>query len=194
MPNDFSRAASIAACVDLPVPSPPSNVMKRPRIVLLFCESLRLAARRRASDASTYSRLAAERNRPITSSAAASKARCEVEPTVDAFGRLQRHLQDLGVAAPDLQLADRLALPHRRPHRPDIDHLGGNPLAAAARHHQLDRPLGDDRDLALRAAVDLGLGDGLAFGEQQPGVEALEPPFQQLPALVRAVFLRSSGR
>ena len=32
MPNALSRAASIAACVDLPVPSPPSKVMKRPRI------------------------------------------------------------------------------------------------------------------------------------------------------------------
>src|SRR5260221_2986131 len=32
IPNDLIRDASNAACVDLPVPSPPSKVMKRPRI------------------------------------------------------------------------------------------------------------------------------------------------------------------
>ncbi len=32
MPNDRSRSARIDAWVDFPVPSPPSKVMKRPRI------------------------------------------------------------------------------------------------------------------------------------------------------------------
>ena len=36
MPKARSRSPSIAACVDLPVPSPPSNVMKRPRICPLL--------------------------------------------------------------------------------------------------------------------------------------------------------------
>ena len=39
-PNDRSRAPSIDAWVDLPVPSPPSNVMKRPAI----CSPLFLAS------------------------------------------------------------------------------------------------------------------------------------------------------
>ena len=32
MPNARAASPSKAACVDLPVPSPPSNVMKRPPI------------------------------------------------------------------------------------------------------------------------------------------------------------------
>ena len=32
MPRNLRRSASKATCVDLPEPSPPSNVMKHPRI------------------------------------------------------------------------------------------------------------------------------------------------------------------
>ena len=41
MPNERSRAASIAAWVDLPVPSPPSKVMKRPRMSPLVAGEFR---------------------------------------------------------------------------------------------------------------------------------------------------------
>ena len=48
--------------------------------------------------------------------------------------------------------------------------------------------LGGDRNAALRAAIDLGLGDGLAFGEQHAGVEILEAIVQQLLGVVGAVL------
>ena len=100
----------------------------------------------------TYIRLAAERNRLITSSDSGIEGALRDRARGHAFGRLHRHFEHLGVAAPDLQLADRLALAHRRPDRPGVDHLGDDLVADAARHHQLDRALGGDRDAALRAA------------------------------------------
>ena len=173
MPNERSRAARIDAWVDFPVPSPPSKVMKRPRISppLLASPSgfFQPHPVRARAQAAIYIRLAAERNRLITSSDAASMRALRDRACRDAFGGLQRHLQHFGIAAPDLQIADRLSLPHRRPDRSGIDHLGDDLVADAARHHQLDRALGGDRDAALRAAINLGLGHVLAFGEQDPG-------------------------
>ncbi len=136
----------------------------------------------------SYSLLAAERNTLTTSSVAASKARCGRRPHRNAFGGLQRHFQHLGVAARHLQVADRLPFPHRRPDRSDIDHLRRNALARGARHHQLDLLPGGDRNLALRAAIDLGFGQNLVLGEQDSGVELTEAILQQLLGLVGAVL------
>ena len=109
MPNERSRAASIAAWVDLPVPSPPSNVMKRPRISpllsrLRLCRAIRAGAGRDLYPFGGGAKQVDHKFRRGIEGALRDRARG------DAFGRLHRHLEHLGVAAPDLQIADRLPL------------------------------------------------------------------------------------
>src|SRR5687768_10399366 len=49
MPSALTRSVSIFECVDLPVPSPPSNVMNRPRIVYVVPHIWRPALRPRCT-------------------------------------------------------------------------------------------------------------------------------------------------
>ncbi len=82
-----SRSASAAAWVDLPLPSPPSKVMKRPRINPVSAASmrpkttpLRAWPEQGRGMTETYSRSAPARNSAITISVTASKARWEILP------------------------------------------------------------------------------------------------------------------
>src|ERR1041384_82318 len=92
MPNDLIREASSAARVDLPAPSPPSNVMKRPRI----CESSESLGRR--------AKHVDHKFRSCVEGVLRHRAHS------NALAGLQRRLQHLGVAARHQELADRLAL------------------------------------------------------------------------------------
>src|SRR5215207_10056554 len=160
MPNDFSRSARIDAWVDFPVPSPPSKVMKRPRISqpLLACFWPFRTTRsvpRGTCDLYPFGGRAKQVDH---------KFRGGIEGALrdracgDAFGCLDRYFQHLGVAAPDLQLADGLPFAHRRPDRSSVNQLGGDLVADTARHHQPDRALCGNGNAAPRAAKDLGLG------------------------------------
>src|SRR5262245_34780035 len=115
-PKARRRSASIAAWVDLPVPSPPSNVMKRPRVTIGPSMALRMAfgaARSQALGAGaeqSHHQFARRVERALRDGAPG-----------DALRRLERHLQGDVVAAPDLEPPDRRPFLHGRPHRSVVD-------------------------------------------------------------------------
>ena len=102
--------------------------------------------------------------------------------------KLDLVMQHLGIAAPDLQAANRLTRVNRRPHRSGIDHLGDDLVAHPARHHQPNNALGRGRNPALRATENFRVGDDLAVGKQDAGFEVLEAVFQQPLGVVGAIL------
>jgi hypothetical protein len=59
--------------------------------------------------------------------------------------------------------------------------------ANGARQQQADRAFGAQGDAALLAAIDAGLADDFAFGEELALLESAEAPFEQLASLGGAV-------
>src|SRR5215216_966966 len=108
----------------------------------------------------------------------------------DAFAGAQGGLQYDVLPAPDLELSDRLPLLDRGWYRPGIDDTRDELLVYPARDQQPDCPFADERHFALLPAIELGLADRLAFGEQQPGLERAKTPFEQLARLVGALLQR----
>src|SRR4029079_8070884 len=86
----------------------------------------------------------------------------------DILRGLERHFEGEIFPPPDPELADRLALAHRRRHRAVIDDAGENPLAAVARDHHPDAAGPDQRNIASAAAENLGFADRLSLREQKP--------------------------
>ena len=135
--------------------------------------------RRRAGRAA-YSRSAPARNRAITISVTASNARCEHAcPCAHALGGLQRHWSGPGCrrARPSASPIGWPLLDRRR-HRTGVDDARDQPLAAGLRHHDLDEAVGHQRHVALRAAIDLGAAERLAFGEQDRAVRNCGSPIR----------------
>src|SRR5262245_5346838 len=163
VPRAVRRSASRPEWVDLPVPSPPSKVMNRPRISLLAACPV-IAAPPHASRASRAracapgGALEAGPEQPEHELGGGIEGALRHRAGAYALSGLQRRLEHDGIAAPDLQGADLLALLHRRRHRPAVDHTRDDLLARVTRHHQPHLLAGDERHAALRAAVDLGVG------------------------------------
>src|SRR5579871_6629852 len=164
-----SRTASRSACVDLPAPSPPSRVMNRPRIRT----SLYL--------------LGAGKKKPDHELGGGVEGAPRDAALGDGFGRMQRHLEHEVVAAPDLQLADRLAFLHRRAHRAVVDDARQDALARSLRHQQVDAGRRLQRHAPMRPAEHLRVADVLPLGEQVFLLEPLEAPFEQALARVGAL-------
>ncbi len=130
------RRSRRRACTDLPAPSPPSRVMKRPR--RLICEiapaRLRIAVAPRV-------RLPASKARRIRPPGA-------TEPPVFSGASI--------TSMPSRQTFKRpcvLALLDRRRERPAIDDLRDELVVLASRDEQHDRPVADKRNLARCSAV-----------------------------------------
>src|SRR5579863_3250190 len=145
-PRASNRSASIAACVDLPVPSPPSKVMNFPRIVGLFiryntitCTYLcakhmnRTRPTRLQQTRLQYRRLALSPHPTALAARGLQLGNTGAQQTDDEFGRaihralghaslphivggLQRHVEREIVAAPYFQFGDGLTLADRSRH------------------------------------------------------------------------------
>ena len=155
-----SAAASAFAWVDLPTPSPPSSVMKRP-------------AHARPEDALQPGPDAAE------------EARLADVRLGDQRHRLGRH-----VGGGDDEVGDMLAPRDRRLDRALIDDPGAQILAHAGRIGDGDVARRDEADARGAAQLHPRLADMLALAQQRPrlpGVEApLHEPDQFLDPLVEA--------
>src|SRR4029079_7100909 len=102
---------------------------------------------------------------------------------------MHRNFKRHEVAAPHFQRSNLLASLYRRLHRTGVDDARDDTLARAARLHQAHRPLSDQWHRAAVTTVSLGFGDDLAFGKEQPGLEGVKSPLQQLLGLIGALFL-----
>src|SRR5579862_3215923 len=112
IPIDRKRCANAAAWVDLPVPSPPSKVMKRPRIsASLSSEILLLHAPEEAETILHPLDAGAEQVDDHLGRGVEGALRHRAG--LDPFGRLQWHFEHQGVAAPHFQGADLLTLLNR---------------------------------------------------------------------------------
>src|SRR5262245_37252069 len=106
MPRAVRRSASRAEWVDLPVPSPPSKVMNRPRIALLaacrfIADPPPRASRARACAPSGALEAGAEQAEHEFGGGIESALRHRAG--THALGCLQRRLQHDGIAAPNFQ-------------------------------------------------------------------------------------------
>src|SRR5262249_20317960 len=153
----LSRSASKAAWVDLPDPSPPSNVMKRPRIAPP-------SGSKRGRSTAESEPLGAGAERPNHQFAGGIEGALRQVAPRNALGGTQRHFEPSVVATRDPQLPDRLPLLHRCRHRPRIDNACRDLLAHIARDQEPDDPVTGERHPALGAAIKLRLPDGFALG------------------------------
>src|SRR5215831_12365797 len=135
------RSARRPAWVDLPAPSPPSKVMKRPRIP----QQLGLCACPCPAGRPPEHALRREVLYPFV--AGKEQADHELGRRVEGaprdssrrhvLGGVKRHLQHHILAAPDLEGADCLTLGHRRPHRAAVDDARQELLGRSARNQQV---------------------------------------------------------
>src|SRR5262249_44779276 len=161
--SDFSRSTSAAAWVDLPDPSPPSNVMNRPRIFELS------PALARAGFAFHLPGAGADQADHHLGRGV-ERALRQAAGT-DGLARLQLYLVRQGIAAPHPQQTDPLALIDRHRERPAIGDPGDNALVHVAWNHDAHELRRDQRHAAAHAAIDLGLADLLPLGEQRAHLE-----------------------
>src|SRR5262249_13256456 len=108
----------------------------------------------------------------------------------DAFGRLQRRLENDVLTPPHLELADRRALFHGGRNRAGVDDARPDLLGGIARNQEPDGPVAGQRNTALGSPVKLRLPDRLVLGEQEPRLERAEAPFEQLAAFLRPLLHR----
>src|SRR5258707_655395 len=120
------RRANSSAWVDFPAPSPPSKVMKRPRIspCLVACAPL-------------YP-FAAGTEQPNDELARSVEGAARQPALSHACGGLERNFEHQVAAAPHLEGPDRLALLARRAARPAVDDSPHDPVVRAARPQQVD--------------------------------------------------------
>src|SRR4051812_47644030 len=123
-----SRSASILIWVDLPEPSPPSNVMNRPRLESLVAPAPAMSELLDARTEHPDHQFAGAIDRPAHRRACSHRLR----------GVNRRLHRDIG-AAPDLDHADALAGLDRRAHRAVVDDPRDQLVAAVLLHHHLDR-------------------------------------------------------
>ncbi len=145
-PRARNRSASRRACVDLPLPSPPSRVMK-PSGAVAHLPSLAMTFWPRSRAVSP------------TMMPAPSSARCHSVPHRHFFGRHERQFHDLQRPARDLQPGHFGALGHRRLERAVIGDLGHQLVRAVARHQQGDGTARGKAHAALRAAEHRGAAE-----------------------------------
>src|SRR4051812_14733521 len=177
-PASPSRAARNFAWVDFPAPSPPSNVMNRPRIQ---------ASRPRRPGWPSYalSTGAEQADHKFCGGVEGALVDCAA---THALSRLQRHLQREMLPSPNLQGSDLRALLDRCRNWPGIHNLGRYFFAATSWDQQPDRLFVCERHVALLASEKLRFADRFALGEKQPRLEGTITPLKQFPCLVRAFF------
>src|SRR5215831_3262312 len=172
------RSAKHLMCVDFPDPSPPSNVMKRPRpgIRLITCSAMSelIDAGAEHSD----HKLA----RAIDGAAHGG-------PGTYRLRGVNRCLDHDIRAAPNLHHPDSLPGLDRRMHRAAIDHAGDQFLVGVLLHHHLDRFRADQLDRAAFAAEQPCVTERLLGRKQGSPLEIAISPFQHLFGFVGAVFL-----
>src|SRR5712671_2644141 len=170
------RRANSSAWVDFPAPSPPSKVMKRPRIspCLVACAPL-------------YP-FAAGTEQPNDQFARRIEGAARQAALFHAFGGLERNFEHHVVTAPYPQGRDRLAFLDRRADRAAVDDSRHDLVVRAPRHQQVDGAGGHQGNAGLGAAEQPGVADILALGEQEARLEAFESPFEQPLALVGAII------
>src|SRR6187551_151606 len=172
-PTDLSLWARVAACVDFPLPSPPSKVIKCPRKAdQPFPVTTRLQRR-----LPSYPLGSGTEQRDYHFSHSIESALRHVSFT-DVFSSFQWHGQDQVVVAPDLEISDRRSFGHRRRHGPAVDDTGDQPLRPRFGQHYLDLSVGLQRDAAARAAKNLRGPDCLAFGKDRALLKIPETPFE----------------
>ncbi len=130
-PARSSSAASVRACTDLPAPSPPSSVMKRPR----------------ARHAALLSR---RRTQPSATSTSASKARRASDPCPTEALVFSGSSSASVAPRNTCRRADLDPLGDGRDERPGIDDLGEQPVGRAVRHEDLGRLRAGKLDAAGR--------------------------------------------
>src|SRR5882757_918649 len=163
------RSASLRIWVDFPEPSPPSNVMKRPRrlgrwIAASAMSELRGAGTEHADDEflGTVERTAHRRS------------------GADSLRREDRLFHRDIAATPNPHDADLLARRDRRLDRTAIDNPREQRVVAVLRHQHLDWIGADELDRAALAAEHPGIADRLIGRDQRPGFKTAEAPFQHL--------------
>src|SRR3974390_817531 len=185
IPTACSRSASRAAWVDLPEPSPPSNVMNLPRIRSPADRSRPAAIEDRRRPLYPLGTRAEQGDDHFGHSVESALGQ---RPFADVVGSLERLRQNEAVAAPHFDGADLLALLHRCRNWPGIDDAGDQSVAASLRHHNADLAIRDQSNFAVSAAVNLGASDRRPGGEQDVLLEAAETPFQKLLSIVAALL------
>src|SRR5664279_3094917 len=142
------RSASVLIWVDLPDPSPPSKVMKRPRPGVLLTAVSAISELLGAEAKHADDEFARPVDRPPHRRSPGHR-----------FGRIDRRFRgDIG-AAPDPDDADLLAGFDGCANRPAIDDARDQLVAAVLLHHHLDRIRARKLDRAAVAAEHLGIAD-----------------------------------
>src|SRR4029079_2375419 len=161
-PADLSLWARVAACVDFPLPSPPSKVIKCPRKAdQPFPVTTRLQRRLPSYPLGSGTE---QRNYHFSHSIEGALRHVSF---ADVFGGFQRHGQDQVVVAPDLEISDWRTFGHRCRHRPVVYDASSQPLSPRFGQHHLDLSIGFQRDAAPCAAKNLRGSDRLAFGKDR---------------------------
>src|ERR1700722_10065423 len=173
----FRRSASVLIWVDLPEPSPPSKVIKRPRPGGLLIAASAISEL-----------LGAEAKHSDHEFARAVDRAPHRRALADRIRRVDRRLHGDVSAAPHPDDADLLAGFDGGANRTAVDHARDQFVVAVLLYHHLDRLGARKPDRAAVAAEHLGIADRLLRGEQCPRLEIAESPFQHLLGLGGAVI------
>src|SRR5680860_688495 len=186
-PASRNRSASILAWVDLPAPSPPSNVMNLP--------------------VATYHRLRTIKENPNGLFIRETKLKHPAEGKmkqrfktlhperafINIFRGIERHFVDCGIGCCNAQDRNLVALLDRWFQGPFVDNRCLYLAACGARQENGNVTLALQVDIPLRPAPDEGIANDFTLVIKLPLLERAKPPFQKFSRFLVSFVLRSQA-